>query len=102
MVEVTGLDPAARRLATADGPVAYDHLILAVGGETNYFGLENVPRHGFGLKDVPDAIRIRNHVLRQFERPLLEPHAPCPPPFRAGPRGSRPWPRDGLGCPRTG
>src|SRR6059036_2477008 len=75
MVEVTGLDPAARRLATADGPVAYDHLILAVGGETNYFGLQNVPRHGFGLKDVPDAIRIRNHVLRQFEGAMLEPDA---------------------------
>ncbi len=75
MAEVTGLDPAARRLATADGPVAYDHLILAVGGETNYFGLENVPRHGFGLKDVPDAIRIRNHVLHQFERAMLEPNA---------------------------
>ncbi len=75
MVEVTGLDPAARRLTTAEGPVAYDHLILAVGGETNYFGLENIPRHGFGLKDVPEAIRIRNHVLRQFERAMLEPNA---------------------------
>jgi NADH:quinone reductase (non-electrogenic) len=74
MVEVTGLDPAARRLATADGPVAYDHLIIAVGGETNYFGLDSIRRHGFGLKDVPEAIRIRNHVLRQFERAMLEPN----------------------------
>src|SRR6266540_1077103 len=75
MVEVTGLDPQARRLLTADGAVAYDHLILAVGGETNYFGLESIARQGFGLKDVPDAIRIRNHVLRQFERAMLEPSA---------------------------
>ncbi len=75
MVEVTGLDPQARRLLTADGAVAYDHLILAAGGETNYFGLESIARQGFGLKDVPDAIRIRNHVLRQFERAMLEPSA---------------------------
>ncbi|HEX4601846.1 MAG TPA: NAD(P)/FAD-dependent oxidoreductase [Gemmatimonadales bacterium] len=74
MVEVTGLDPAARRIATAGGPVAYDLLILALGGETNYFGLESIARHGYGLKDVPDAIRIRNHVLRQFERAMLEPN----------------------------
>src|SRR5712691_7296559 len=75
MVEVTGLDAEARRIITAEGPVPYDHSILAVGGETNYFGLESIPRHGFGLKDVPDAIRIRNHVLRQFEHAMLEANA---------------------------
>ena len=73
MSEVTGLDAAGRRLLTTDGDIAYDYLILAVGGETNYFGLEGVPRHGFGLKDIPEAIRIRNHVLHAFERAMLEP-----------------------------
>lgn len=72
MLEVTGLDLAARQLATAGGPVAYDYLILAVGGETNYFGLATLEQHGYGLKDVPEAIRIRNHVLRQFEEAMLE------------------------------
>src|SRR5439155_16978399 len=73
MTEVTGLDPSGKRIVTADGPLAYDCLILAVGGETNYYGLESVPRHGFGLKDIPEAIRIRNHVLHAFERAMLEP-----------------------------
>ncbi|PYO96560.1 MAG: FAD-dependent oxidoreductase [Gemmatimonadetes bacterium] len=72
MTEVTGLDPAGKRIVSADGPIAYDYLILAVGGQTNYFGLESVPRHGFGLKDIPEAIRIRNHVLHAFERAMLE------------------------------
>ena len=72
MTEVTGLDPSGKRIVTTDGPIAYDYLILAVGGETNFFGLESVPRHGFGLKDIPEAIRIRNHVLRAFERAMLE------------------------------
>ncbi len=72
MTEVTGLDPDGKRLVTTDGPIAYDYLILAVGGETNYFGLEGVVRHGFGLKDIPEAIRIRNHVLHAFERAMLE------------------------------
>ncbi len=75
MTEVTGLESGAKRLLTADGPIAYDYLILAVGGETNYFGLVGVPEHGFGLKDVPEAIRIRNHVLRAFERAMIEPDA---------------------------
>ena len=73
MTEVTGLETDAKRLITADGAIAYDYLILAVGGETNFFGLESVTRHGFGLKDIPEAIRIRNHVLHAFERAVLEP-----------------------------
>jgi NADH:ubiquinone reductase (H+-translocating) len=72
MTEVTGLESGAKRLMTTDGPIPYDYLILAVGGETNYFGLTGVPEHGFGLKDIPEAIRIRNHVLRAFERAMLE------------------------------
>jgi len=72
MTEVTGLDVGGKRIVTTDGPIAYDYLILAVGGQTNYFGLESVPRHGFGLKDIPEAIRIRNQVLHSFERAMLE------------------------------
>src|SRR2546427_3982697 len=74
MVEVTGLDPAAKHVTTDNGPVPYDYLILAVGGETNYFGLEDIARRGFGLKDIPDALAIRNHVLRRFEYAVLQPH----------------------------
>ena len=32
-------------------------------------------RHGLGLKDIPDAIEIRNHVLTCFEQAMLEPDA---------------------------
>jgi NADH:quinone reductase (non-electrogenic) len=73
MVEVTGADLAARRLETSAGPVSYEHLILALGGETNFFGLDSVARHGFGLKDVNEAVAIRNHVLTCFEQAMLEP-----------------------------
>src|SRR5437773_4038768 len=72
MVEVTGADLAARRLDTSAGPLAYDYLILALGGETNFFGLEGISRHGFPLKDVNEAVTIRNHVLTSFERAMLE------------------------------
>jgi len=40
MVEVTGVDFASRQVANDRGPVLYDFLILAVGGETNYFGMD--------------------------------------------------------------
>lgn len=72
MTEVTGLDLVERRLVTTAGPIDYDYLILAIGGETNFFGLESVRRHGFGLKDVGEAVSIRNHVLQCFEEAMLE------------------------------
>jgi len=73
MVEVTGADLAARRLDTSAGPIAYDYLVLAPGGETNFYGLDTVARFGFGLKDIGDAVSIRNHVLTCFEQAMLEP-----------------------------
>jgi len=73
MVDVTRVDLAAKRLETSDGPIAYDYLVLAYGGETNFFGLESMRIHGLGLKDVPDAVEIRNRVLTCFEQAMLEP-----------------------------
>ena len=75
MVDVTRVDFAAKRLETSGGPMNYDVLVLAPGGETNFFGLESMQRHGLGLKDIPDAIEIRNHVLTCFEQAMLEPDA---------------------------
>jgi NADH dehydrogenase len=72
MTEVTGLDGSGRRVLTTDGPVPYDFLILALGGETNYFGMANIQQRAFGLKDTNDAVTIRNQVLRCFERAVLE------------------------------
>jgi NADH:quinone reductase (non-electrogenic) len=75
MVDVTRVDLAAQRLETSAGPMSYDFLVLAPGGETNFFGLESMQRHGLGLKDIPDAVAIRNHVLTCFEQAMLEPDA---------------------------
>ena len=72
MAEVQGVDLDARTVRTDAGNVAYDHLVLALGGETNFYGVEGAARHGFGLKDVDDAVAIRNQVLRCFEEATLE------------------------------
>ena len=75
LVAVTRVDFAAKRLETSAGPIAYDYLVLAPGGETNFFGLDSMQRHGMGLKNIPDAIAIRNQVLTCFEQAMLEPDA---------------------------
>jgi len=55
----------------ADADRFRDYLILP-WRQDNYFGLESVPRHGSVSEDIPEAIRIRNHVLHAFERAMLE------------------------------
>jgi NADH dehydrogenase len=67
VVSVLGFDLARRVLSTSGGDVRYDHLIVASGAATNTFGLRDVAEHGFELKGLPSALRLRNHVMRCFE-----------------------------------
>src|SRR5262245_23193617 len=46
LADVSGVDFAARQVVTTDGTIAYDYLILSIGAETNFFGLDAVARHG--------------------------------------------------------
>ena len=75
VTEVSGVDPSRRVVATSSGDVVYDHLILASGATTNFFGLDGVVRHGFDLKDLPGALRLRNHLIRCFEAAISTPDA---------------------------
>ena len=68
MAHAEEIFPKENTLRTDRGDVAYDYLVLAAGATTNYFGLEQVARHAFGMKTLQEAIRIRNQVLRMFEQ----------------------------------
>lgn len=46
----------------------YDYLIVAAGSVTNFFGNDALEATTFGLKDLADAVNLRNHILRLFER----------------------------------
>ena len=67
LAEVEAVDLAERRLQTSTGEIGYDYLVVACGAETNYYGLTGVAEHAVGLKDLDEAVVIRNHVLKMFE-----------------------------------
>ncbi len=68
MAKVVGVNFEARQLEVEPGPpVWYDYLILAAGASTAYFGVEGAREYGFPLKNVPDAINLRSHIIGQFE-----------------------------------
>src|SRR3990172_399298 len=48
--------------------IAYDYLVLAVGGRTNFLGFEAVEKEGFHLKDLETAVKTRNHLLSMLEQ----------------------------------
>jgi NADH:ubiquinone reductase (H+-translocating) len=57
-----------REVVLADGArLPYDHLVVAAGGITNDLGIPGVAEHAFGLKSLPEATQLRNHLLRSFE-----------------------------------
>jgi NADH dehydrogenase len=50
-----------------DFAVSYDDLVVALGSVTRMPAVPGLREHALGLKDVGDAIRLRNRVLRQIE-----------------------------------
>jgi len=68
MAKVEALDLSNRRISTTAGDLGYDYLILAVGASTWFPGIPGLAHHALPLKTLMDAISIRNHVLRCFER----------------------------------
>jgi len=69
---IEAIDPARQIVTvrtngrTVDEP--YDYLLLAAGAQTHYFGIDEIEQHGFGLKTLADAVVLRNHLIKCFEK----------------------------------
>ena len=55
-------------IETDTGVLPYDYLVLAVGTESNYFGMENVKKHSLPMKTINDALNLRNYLLLNMEK----------------------------------
>lgn len=67
--ELTGIDPAARRITLADGgQFEYDYLILATGVSAAYYGVTGAAGHSLGLYTRRDAVTLRDHIMARLER----------------------------------
>ena len=50
----------------------YDYLLIALGNETNFFGMDGAAKQAFTLKSLGDAIVLRNHVINMLEQADIE------------------------------
>lgn len=69
----------SHRVGRETGPIdsrthilKYDFLVIAVGGETNFFGMADLSEHAFTMKTLGDAIILRNHVINMLEQADVE------------------------------
>lgn len=61
------VNPDINTIDTDTGVVEYDYLVLAMGTESNYFGMERVKAHSLPMKSIDDALNLRNHLLLNME-----------------------------------
>jgi NADH dehydrogenase len=47
--------------------IGYDHLVFALGKISDVSSMPGVENHGLAMKNLGDAFRLRNHVLRCLE-----------------------------------
>jgi len=78
-VEVAGIDfdaqvvSARHSLTGAWREFHYDHLVLTLGGVTNYFGIPGAADFALSFKTLGDAIYVRNHTINMLEEAAVEP-----------------------------
>ena len=65
---IEAIDLEAREVRFGElKPLAYDSLVLGVGAEVNFFGVQGAADHAFPLYTLPDATRLKDHILERWE-----------------------------------
>jgi NADH dehydrogenase len=60
---ITTLDEEHKLVGGESGSrYRYDHLVLALGAETNYFGIPGLKEHAFGMKTIVEALQLNRHI----------------------------------------
>ena len=70
LAEVRSVFPEQKILQTSIGKIHYDYLVFAAGTTTNFFGNKNVAENAIPMKNVSEAMGLRNALLENFERAL--------------------------------
>ena len=68
MGSLKNIDTVKNTIETDNGVLQYDYLVLAMGTETNYFGMQNVKEDALPMKTIDEALNLRNHLLLTMEK----------------------------------
>ena len=71
---VKNIDPATRKVSLWGTPekhgvvLDYNYLVVALGSETNFFGMSDLENNAFRMKTLNDAVTVRNRVIDMLEQ----------------------------------
>ena len=68
MGSLVKVNPESDTVDTDTGTLSYDYLVLGLGTETNYFGIEGVQKKALPMKTIDEALVLRNHLLLNMEK----------------------------------
>lgn len=62
------------RVILENGELTYDYLVVALGFETNTFGIKGMAENAFSIVDIDSSRLIRDHIEYQFAKYKNEPN----------------------------
>lgn len=67
LANVLSIDLGQKRVVLDNGHCDYDFLILALGADTNFYNTPGAQENSFTLKNLEDAVRLKNHFIQKLE-----------------------------------
>jgi len=72
MADILSIDPKEKKIMTSyNRTIHYDHLVIATGCKTNFFGNKEMSENAFSMKTTEESIDIRNKILFSFEKEIF-------------------------------
>lgn len=63
---VEKVNPAEQKVILSKSEIPYDYLVVALGGESETFGIKGLDEHAFTITSVDNARQIKDHLDYQF------------------------------------
>jgi NADH dehydrogenase len=68
---IENIDHERNLIHTTKGELEYDILVMATGSVTNFYGNEKIEESSLKLREIKDALNLRNTLIDRFEEALL-------------------------------
>jgi NADH dehydrogenase len=75
VAEVKKVNPENSYIETSIGTIDYDHLVLATGSTSNFFGNMEIEDNAMPMKSIPEALNLRSLILQNLEAAQIAPDA---------------------------
>ncbi len=70
MAEVQSVDVTKNLIHTDIGDVEFEHLVIATGATTNFFGIKSIEEFGYTMKSLTESLDLRSIIIQNFEEAL--------------------------------